>query len=218
MNWTISIALFCAMIGAAPGQGANNSPDGLVWKPLRVWKSDALPNATVSKEMASKLRLSDMTVELEKTEMTDVQKRFGGTFGEEGDAGTSLEWLCLQGGDATGHWVLWLKSGELNDGSVGSFQWRRVNRAAKFDKRCGMLPKREGSVHLPIALDLGMAEAELLQLLGQPTVRRGNTLLYVHEHEVADQKGTYTALNTLSIVVREGKVTTIDVLKATFAD
>ena len=157
-----------------------------------------------------------MTVVLEKTEMTDVQKRFGGTFGEEGDAGTSLEWLCLRGGDATGRWVLWLKSGEMDDGSVGSFQWRRVNRAAKFDERCGTLPKTDGRVHLPMALDLGMAEAELLQLLGQPTARRGNTLLYVHEHEGANQKGPFTALNTVSIVVREGRVTAIDVLKVTF--
>ena len=157
-----------------------------------------------------------MTVVLEKTEMTDVQKRFGGTFGEEGDAGTSLEWLCLRGGDATGRWVLWLKSGEMDDGSVGSFQRRRVNRAAKFDERCGTLPKTDGRVHLPMALDLGMAEAELLQLLGQPTARRGNTLLYVHEHEGANQKGPFTALNTVSIVVREGRVTAIDVLKVTF--
>jgi hypothetical protein len=218
MNGTVLIALFCAMIGAASGQVANNSPDGLVWKPPRVWKSDELPNATVSKEMASKLRLSDMTVVLEKTEMTDVQDRFGGTFGEEGDAGTSLEWLCLRGGDATGQWVLWLKSGEMDDGSVGSFQWRRVNRAAKFDERCGRLPKTDGRVHLPIALDLGMAEAELLQLLGQPTARRGNTLLYVHEHDGAAQNGPFTALNTVSVVVRGVRVVAIDVLKVSFAD
>jgi hypothetical protein len=218
MNRTVLIALFWTLTGAASGQIADNSTSGLVWKPSRVWQSDALPNATVSKEMASKLRVSDMTVVLEKTDMTDVQKRFGGTFGEEGDAGTSLEWLCLRGGDETEQWVLWLKSGEMDDGTVGSFQWRRVNRAAKFDERCGSLPKTDSTVSLPIALNLGMTESKLLQLLGQPTARQGNTLLYVHEHEGAVQNGPFTALNTVSVVVREGRVVAIDVLKVSFAD
>jgi hypothetical protein len=218
MNPTVLIALLWAVTGAAFGQIANNSTNGLVWKPSRVWTSDALPKATVSKEMASKLRVSDMTVVLEKTDMRDVQKRFGGTLGKEGDAGTSIEWLCLHGGDATGRWVLWLMSGEMDNGTAGSFQWRRVNRMEKIDERCGSLPKTDSTVDLPIALNLGMTESKLLQLLGQPTARQGNTLLYVHEHEGASENGPFTALNTVSIIVREGRVVTIDVLKVSFAD
>lgn len=63
-----------------------------------------------------------MIVVLEKTDVKEVQKRFGGTLGQEGDAEDSLEWLCFRGGDVTGGWVLWLKSGELDAGTVGSFQ------------------------------------------------------------------------------------------------
>ena len=150
--------------------------------------------------------------------MTDVQKRFGGTFGKEGDAGTSLEWLCLRGGDPADRWVLWLKSDEMDAGTVGSFQWQRVRRAAKFDERCGLLPKADSRVVLPIPLDLGMTKAKLSHVLGRPTARHGNTVLYVHEHSGKNQQGPFTALNTLSAVMRDGRVATIDVLKVSFAD
>jgi hypothetical protein len=218
MNRTILIALFCAVTGAVSGQVVNNSTNGLVWKPPRIWKSDALPKATVSKEMASHLRVSDMTVVLQETHMTDVQRRFGGTFGQEGDAAGSLEWLCLRGGDATGQWVLWLESGEMDADTVGSFQWRRVTRGAKFDERCALLPQANGGVGFPIALDLGTSEAKLLHVLGQPTSRQGNTLLYVHEHEGLDHKKPFTELNTASVVIRNGRVWAIEVLKISFAD
>src|SRR5215469_16849782 len=146
-----------------------------------------------------------MSIVLETTRMTDVQKRFGGTVGQEGDAGTYLEWLCLRGGDATEGWVLRLKSDEMDAGTVGSFQWQRVRHAAKFDERCGVLSKT-GKVELPIPLGLGMQEAKLFHVLGHPTARHGNTVLYVHEHMGEDQQGPFTTLNTLSVVIRDGKV------------
>src|SRR5262249_45043388 len=152
--------------------------------------------STVSKELASKLRVSDMSIVLETTRMTDVQKRFGGTFGQEGDAGTSLEWLCLRGSNATDGWVLWLKSDEMDAGTVGSFQWQRVRHTAKFDERFGVLPKADANVELPIPLGLGMQEARLFHVLGHPTARHGNTVLYVHEHRGENQRGPFTALNT----------------------
>ena len=218
MNRIVLIALCCAVMGLGFSQVSNNVPTGLVCRPPRLWNYNDLPKSTVSKEIASKLRVSDMSIVLESTTMTDVQKRFGGTFGQEGDAGTSLEWLCLRGGDATGGWVLWLKSGEMDAGTVGSFQWQRVRRAAKFDERCGLLAKADGKVELPIPLNLGMQEAKLFQLLGQPTARHGKTILYAHEHRGANQQGPFTALNTLACIIRDGKVAAIDILKVSFGD
>jgi hypothetical protein len=200
-----------------PAQVAGNLQNRLVWKPPRVLKSDVLPAATVPKEMVKTLRVSDLTIALESTDMKKVQRRFGGTFGAEGDAGDSLEWLCLRGGDAAGRWVLWLKSGEMDDGTVGSFQWRRVPRDAKFDERCGVLSKADDRVELPIALRLGMSEADVLDVLGQPTGRYGNTLLYVHKHEGLNNNQEFTALNTVSVVVRDGAVWAIEVLKVSMS-
>lgn len=218
MNRIIAIALLFATTCMAPAQVAVNPPNALTWKPPVIWKSDALPKATVPKEMVSKLQVSDMTVVLEKNEMTEIQRRFSGTFGTEGDAADALEWLCLIGSDTAGPWVLWVESGEMDAGTVGSFQWRRVSRNSKFDDRCATLPKDNGGVALPIALKLGTSSANVLQVLGQPTLRRGDTLFYVHEHEGSDKKGEFTALNTLAVVVRDGRVWAIEVLKASFAD
>ena len=89
--------------------------------------------------MVKALRISDLNVELEETNMNQVQERFGGTFGTQGDAGDHLEWLCLSGRDVDGRWVLWLESGEMDAGTVGSFQWRRVPEGERFDARCGTL-------------------------------------------------------------------------------
>lgn len=218
MNRIVVIALYYAITAAGFGQVPNNVPNTTIWKPPQMWNYDDLPKSTISKELASKLRVSDMNIVLETTRMTDVQKRFGGAFGQDGDAGTSLEWPCLRGGDATEGWVLWLKSGEMDDGTVGSFQWQRVRRSTKFDERCGLLSKADEKVELPIPLNLGMPEVKLLQLFGQPTARHGNTVLYAHEHRGANQQGPFTTLNTLACIIRDGRVAAIDVLKVSFAD
>jgi len=166
--------------------------------------------------MLKELRVSDLNVELEETNMKQVQERFGGTFGTQGDAGDSLEWLCLSGHDADGPFVLWLKSGEMDAGTVGSFQWRRVRNEAKFDARCGTLSEAD-KVNLALPLHPGMSRSELFEALGQPTVQNGNTLLYVHEHDEVSKNGPFTVLNTVSIVFRDDAVWAIEVLKVSIS-
>jgi hypothetical protein len=184
----------------------------LVWKPPTILQSDALPKANVSRLMVKALRISNLNVELEETNMNQVQQRFGGTFGAQGDAGDYLEWLCLSGRDVGGRFVLWLESGEIDAGTVGSFQWRRVPNEARFDARCATLLETD-KVKLTIPLHLGMSESRLFEALGQPTVRHGNTLLYVHKHDEGSKNGPFTVLNTVSIVLRNGAVWAIEGLK-----
>lgn len=166
--------------------------------------------------MVKAIRVSDLNVELEETNMKQVQERFAGTFGRQGDAGDSLEWLCLSAHDVDGPFVLWLKSGEMDAGTVGSFQWRRVRNEARFDVRCGTLSEAD-KISLPLSLRPGMSQSELLKALGQPTARNGNTLLYVHEHDEVSKNGPFTVLNTISIVLRDGAVWAIEVLKVSMS-
>ena len=151
--------------------------------------------------MVRALRISDLNVKLEETNMNQVQQRFGGTFG---------------GRDAGGRFVLWLKSGEMDAGTVGSFQWRRVPNEARFDARCATLSEAD-QVKLTIPLHPGMSESQLFEALGQPTVRHENTLLYVHEHDEGSKNGPFTVLNTVSIVLRDGAVWAIEVLKVSMS-
>ena len=166
--------------------------------------------------MVNALRISDLNVELEETKMDQAQERFGGAFGNQGDAGDSLEWLCLSGRDVAGRFVLWLKSGEMDDGTVGSFQWRRVPDSARFDPRCGTMSEAD-KIKLPIPLHLGMSEPQILEALGRPTIRNGNTLLFVHEHDEGSKNGPLTVLNTVSIVLKDGAVWAIEVLKVSMS-
>ncbi len=208
------IAFLCVATCVALAQ--SGSLKGSVWKPLRIIDSRShLPNATVPKEMVGRLQVSNLDIVLEDTEMKDAQARFGGTLGDEGDAGDALEWLCLRGVDPAGQWVLWLESGEIDDGSVGSFQWRRVPRGTTFDERCAPLSRADSTVKLPLALSLGIPEVEVLRVLGKPTTRLKETLLYVHEHEEVIKGESFRALNTTTVLIRDGRVWAIEVHKAT---
>jgi len=214
MALNAGIAFLCVATCVALAQ--SESPKGLVWKPLRIIDSRShLPNATVPKEMVGRLQISNLDIVLEDTDMKDAQARFGGTLGDEGDAGDSLEWLCLSGVDSAGQWVLWLESGEIDADSISSFQWRRVPSGTAFDKRCAALSRADSRVTLPVALTLGIPETEVLRVLGKPTARQGETLLYVHEHEEVVKGESFTALNTTTVLIRDGKVWAIEVGKST---
>src|SRR5450755_632265 len=123
--------------------------------------------------------------------MDDVRTHLGGTIGHTGDAAAYQEWLCFHGTDSKGRWVLWLESGEIDGGMVGSFQWQRLAKHAEIDQRCRML--QNAAVELPIALQLGITEKEVLKTLGAPTVRRGDRLIYVHEHDESIRNEPYTS-------------------------
>jgi hypothetical protein len=221
MNRRVAIALLCTLTCAAFTQTASrpeeSSGASLVWKPIPVIDLDVLPKATVPKLMITKLRVSDLTIVLEQTELEAIQAHFGGEIGSEGDASESLGWLCLHGSDAVGRWVLWLESGEIDGPTVGGFQWRRVPDAVQFDERCRRLPDTSSNVEMPIELRLGATETKVLQILGQPTVRKGDTLIYAHEHEESLHNEPYTSTNTVTVVLRYGGVWAIEVHKTTLS-
>jgi hypothetical protein len=91
--------------------------------------------------MVKAIRISALNVELEETNMNQVLARFGGNFGTQGDAGDSLEWLCLSGHERDGPFDLWLKSGEMDAGTVGSFQWGACATKGDLMRDAGRCPK-----------------------------------------------------------------------------
>src|SRR4051812_24462262 len=121
--------------------------------------------------MVTKLRISNIPITLEKTSMAQAEQLLGGTSGAKGDAGDALQWLCLHGTDGSGRWVLWLESGEIDGGYVGSFQWQRLSINEKLDRRCQALSGPKITLVLP--LQLGMSEGEVLNALGKPSLRKG---------------------------------------------
>jgi hypothetical protein len=220
MSQIVAVALFCLAVCPAFAQTTVRQPTDdapTIWAPPILWRFDdnSVAKATVPKELIASLRVSGFTILLEEDDkMETLQTHLGGVIGVQGDAADSLRWLCLHGNDAAGQWVLWLESGEIDGPYVGGFQWRRVSRSARFDERCSALPNTS-EVELPIDLGLGTSEAKVIQILGRPTSRRGNTLLYEHEHDELIRGEQFTSFNTVIVALRRGAVWAIDVIKTT---
>jgi hypothetical protein len=220
MSQIVAVALLCLAVCPAFAQTTVRQPTGdepTIWAPPILWKFNdrALPKATVPKEMIASLRVSGVTIPLEEeTELETMQSRFGGEIGSQGDAADSLGWLCLYGSDGIGPWVLWLESGEIDGPYIGGFQWRRVSHSSRFDERCSALPDTS-EVRLPIGLGLGTSEAKVIRILGRPTSRRGDTLLYEHEHDELIRGEQFFSTNTVIVALRGGVVRAIQAVKTT---
>ncbi len=165
--------------------------------------------------MITALRLGEMSIRPERTELAAVREQFGGEEGSRGDASSALRWLCYAGEDAGGRWALWLTSSEIDGPSIGSFEWRRVAENAHFDPRCAQLSKGTMIDLSFIPLRLGMSQREVFSLLGRPSARRGNILDYEHDHQKSVSRDTYDFWNSVVLRLPDG---TIDSIRATEID
>ena len=212
----IAVVLMAAAC-ACPAQKASSSAGGknVIWEPPGIDWPESLPTPTVPKEMIGSLRVPNFPIVLEETRLEDAQKRFGGMIGTRGDAGDAEAWLCLHGSDANGPWIFWLTSGEIDGPAVGGFEWRRLAPNEMPDHRCPLLRGGDGGIKLPLAIHPGMTEAEVRKILGRPTIARGRTLIFCHEHQEIIQNLPYTSDNTIAIVLRRGLVVAMQVSKTT---
>jgi len=204
---SVVIVILLASVSAAFAP----SPD-IVWQPPKLDRPDTLPKATVSKEMITNLRVEKTQVILEETRLDEVRKNLGGTIGSHGDASEALQWLCFRGSDAKGKWALWLESSEMGGGTVDGFAWQRIAGKATVDRRCRT---QDVEVALPVGLGIGSTESEVRRILGSPTVRYRNTLIFHHEHEENIRNEPFTASNTVYLELRNGAAWTIQVWKIT---
>ena len=187
--------LLCIVVNAMSCRaGSQVSPQTTLWEPSLLLKpTDEVPKGSVAKNMIERLRVSNTEVVLEETKLADVQARLGGTTGQRGDAGTSLQWLCyeLQTGESRS--VLWLMAGEMDAGTVGGFQWKKITASTVVDKRCQ--PIAGATVKLPIDLHVGMERSVLFKRLGRPTREHANRMDYVHDEEQQIRNQPYIESN-----------------------
>jgi len=176
---------------------------------------DVVSKPTVPQPMITALRLGQMSIRLERTELAAVRERFGGEEGSRGNASSALGWLCYAGQDAGGRWALWLTSSEIDGPSIGSFEWRRVAGNAHFDPRCAQLPKGTDITLSLIPLRLGMSQSNVFRLLGQPTTRHGSILDYEHDEQKRVRRETYDYWNDVALRLLSG---TIDSIRVTETD
>lgn len=217
----LTLYIFVAILtvpAAFPAAASPPQRSAIVWEPPD-WVFPENAKASIKKEMLTSLRVSGYDVVLEQTAMKDAQDRLGGEMGSKGDAGDALEWLCFRGTNENGSWVLWLESGEIDGGLVGSFQWRQVSKSDVFDARCHDLDAAAGAISLPVPnLKLGATQAQVLRSLGAPTSRTAARLIYVHEHDVTSatkRNDPFVSTNLLIVRLRNGIVWAIQASKTT---
>jgi hypothetical protein len=218
MRRTIQVATLAAAALAAYGQAPpdrDGNQTGVVWGPPKVELFEAQPRPTVPKEMIGGLSIAGWPIVLEDTELIATRKHFGGTLGSRGDAGEALAWLCLYRRDKGASWVLWLESFEIDGPTIGGFRWQQLDNNSKMDERCQPLRGNDSSLNLPLALCLGMKEADVVATLGQPSKRSGNTVIYVHEHDLTIRSEPYTVSNDVIITYRAGRIWAVEVTHST---
>jgi hypothetical protein len=195
---------------------SQESAQKALWEPSLLLKpTDEVPKGSVPKNMIERLRVSNTEIVLEETKLTDVQAKLGGTVGHRGDAASSLQWLCYELQTDEGRSVLWLMAGEMDAGTVGGFQWRKIAESTVVDQRCQPLPN--GTLKLPIGLNLGMERSVLLQTLGKPTREHANRIDYVHDEEQQIRNEPCTESNYVYVLLRDGVALDIEVWKATIS-
>jgi hypothetical protein len=207
----IAVALLPACICAAQASEKINSK--IVWVPVEVDWGESLPDPTVVKEKVPRARIDGFRIVLDETKLENAANHFGEPIERRGDAGTAEGWICLQGSDAGGRWIFWLSSFEINGQAIGGIEWSRLAANESADPRCKIVGKNGTGIQLPVALHLGMKEAEVRSLLGQPTTVREHTLIYCHRHEEVINQRTYDASNDVAIVLRDGRVWIIQTTK-----
>ena len=148
--------LWCVALFLTFAASAQTSTQ-VFWDPPD-WNFPQETKATVAKEMLNTLRVSKVGITLEETRLDKVGQLLGGEVGAKGDAGDAMRWLCFHGTDSRRDWILWLESGEIDGGRIGSFQWRTMPGGAKADRRCRAL-SGAAPVTLGLPLKLGMTEA-----------------------------------------------------------
>jgi hypothetical protein len=210
----IALILLASAVFAQTDKGPPPQSAPIIWEPPD-WSLPENVKASVPKELVSILRVSDYDITLEETSMKDAQQRLGGEIGAKGDAGDALEWLCFHGTDAMGAWVLWLESGEIDGGYVGSFQWQRLSGKEIFDRNCHALRGTASTIKLPLPLRLGASKAEVVKVLGPPTSVNAERLIYFHEHEGTIKGEPFTSFNIVVLHLRKGIVRAIQVSKTT---
>jgi hypothetical protein len=214
----IALALLAFTAFAQTVEQPTSHISRIVWEPPD-WDFPQNVKASVEKEMFSSIRVSNYEIVFEQTEMKQVQQRLGGQIGSRGDAGDALEWLCFDGVNEKGRWVSWLESEEINGGFVGSFQWRQLSKSDVLDPRCQALLKADSVITLPLSsLTLGAAQSQVLKILGSPTAKNNQQLIYLHEEKVKSKVARddpFISSNIVIVRVRKGAVWAIQASKTT---
>jgi hypothetical protein len=212
-------------IGLAVLMLANTAQGQSLWQPPPLTPGrEQQPQVTHAESSAiriTSIKVAGYPVALERTPLQDAHVYLGGVVGHQGDAGDGLIWLCyLQPDRQPPTWTLWLEQrGDLyNPPLISGFQWQTLPARSAPDARCKTLP-RTGKVSLPVPIRLGQSRAAIVNLLGSPTAKYPQALVYSasRQKKMISTSGAhiFTEIETIAVNFDHGKVVAINVYKST---
>jgi len=195
-----------ALLSVSANASAQQGPSVPLWEPITI-ASTGYPPPTLAGETVPSIRVGPLNVMFDQTPFSVVERRFGLTRGQSGDAGNSRRWVCLSGSDHDGEWILWLQSVAVNGDAIGGFILHRVSTGAAVDARCR---KTTEPVSIPRGLGLGMSPTTLNGTLGAPSRTQGSVSEWLFERQSKDRFTTDVSIN---VEFDRNGVRTIEVLK-----
>jgi len=158
--------------------------------------------------------MGKFVVKLETTSLEKVLKTIkAGKIAQRGDASESLEWICYSIIDKNNPVRLWLLSGEIDGGNVGTVVIRSMSTKDKASKKCPELPESFKPVKLDSKIWIHTTEYDVREILGKPSLESRGWLLYSSEQMFKNDprakawgEHDWTVYGSLDLRIRSGKI------------
>ena len=201
--------LFTALLNVS--EAADSDPSLPPIFPLTV-----APTATLKKPPVKSLSLGSLTIELETTELQAVLTKIGiGEIQHRGDASESTYWLCYFIPNSTHQARIWLMSGEINGGTVGSVALKLTKQDETETPSCPALPTNYRPLQLERNIGLENKESDLRKILGKPSLVANNWIHFDSEQKIMLHGQEFTESGILSARFVKGRIEELWVSKTT---
>jgi hypothetical protein len=174
------------------------------------------PPATMKRPPVTSIKFGDLNIQLESTKLNDVLKTINaGEIRHHGDASESVHWLCYSISNVANPVRIWIMSGEIDGGYVGSIVARHVSAEDKATQTCPELPDAFQPVKLDRKIWIQTNESEIKKSLGKPSLIINDWMHYNSERKRIIRGAEFFELGSVSLRFINGQVVELWVSKTT---
>ena len=174
------------------------------------------PAATLTLPPVTDVWFGKFNIQLESTELDDVLRTIKtGIIQHKGDASESVDWLCYQISDIANPVRIWIMSGEIDGGFVGTIVISRANIEDKPTQTCPELPAAFRPVNTDCGIWLHNQIIDFEKLFGKPSLTVDDWIHYKSERKVLVRGSEFFEIGSLSARFVEGRVVELWISKST---
>lgn len=201
--------LFVSLLNASEGVDADRNLPPIF--PLTV-----APAATFKKPPVKSISMGNIVVQLEVTTLNDILSKIGtGKIQHRGDAAESVHWICYFIPSSASNARIWLMSGEIHGGTVGSIAVRLLSSDDTATPSCPTLPMKYSPIQFEQNIGLESKESDLRRTFGKPSLVANDWIHFDSEQEVMLNSKQFTELGSLSARMINDRIVELWVAKTT---